>query len=629
MSSYTTVVPREPSDGRAIWSAAIAESHDSDSYSLYVLTAAALHWAVFGDAERHQAALEAVRDGADPRAALGRGAASIPLGGVTRVEKRAYDNGISVKTADGGGYVPCPDRLARVIFKALQQRCHPRLRFRKKRQLVLAAALEPLGVLVVVWLVAVMLWAFAHSDERPGGEPRVRTKAEAGARILGNLLGPTIPLVLGGLVSVGVVGWGVVRIFTRGPFKKVLQPSAWGGGEAQESEDEDEDRREGTSEPVAEEPSPALRVACTACGRRLRVPGEMAGRSVRCPGCRGVVAVPPPLPSTGTVARQRSANKRPKSAPQSGGKVGLILGAVALALGILALTLSLFTFQPALVLPVAGVGLLVGGAGVVLVLKVKGANLGLPITGGAVSVLALVLEVVLLLASPAQPDAAEAPFAGAPGERGRAGNVDAPGGQAPAAAAMNWGEPLDPDGDCTLTPQGDSLSISVPPTPHDILADKAGKSNAPRVLREVEGDFRVQVKVCGSLQPRAKGSIPGRLPFQAAGLLVWGDQDNFLRLVRTGQVRKGNVESIAAFRLRAQGKPNGGKVLAIPDADAYLRLERKGDQVLGSYSPDGRQWTPLGTLPVSFPSKVRVGVMVLNTVQDRLTVRFEELQIGR
>src|SRR5262249_6482140 len=79
LPSYTAVAPRDPSYVRSIWPAVIAESHDSDSYGLYVLTPAAVHWAVFGEEERHQAALEAVRDGADPRAALGRDAASVPL----------------------------------------------------------------------------------------------------------------------------------------------------------------------------------------------------------------------------------------------------------------------------------------------------------------------------------------------------------------------------------------------------------------------------------------------------------------------------------------------------------------------------------------------------------------------
>jgi regulation of enolase protein 1 (concanavalin A-like superfamily) len=428
---------------------------------------------------------------------------------------------------------------------------------------------------------------------------------------------------------VGVVGWGVIRIFTRGPFKKVLQPSAWGGREDQEPEDEDleDEREETTAEPAEEEPSPPLRVACSACGKKLRVPGEMAGRSVRCPGCRGVVAVPAAPPSAGTAARPRSASKRPKPAPKGGSKAGLILGAAALVLGSLALALGLLTSLPAVVLVAAGTGLLTGGAGVVIALRERGVNPRMPIAGGAVSLLALVVAVILLLASPAQPDAVDAPVAVAPGEKGRAGNV--PGGKAPEAAPASWGEPLDPDGDCTITPQGNALTVIVPPTRHDILADKAGKSNAPRVLREVDGDFRVQVKVCGSIHPTAKGSVPGRLPFQAAGLLVWGDQDNFLRLVRTGQIRKGVFESIAAFRLRAQGQPSGGQVLAVPDKDVYLRLERKGKQIEGSYSLDGQQWTPLGALSVPFPARVHVGVMALNTVAERLTVRFEDLQIWR
>jgi len=38
-------------------------------------------------------------------------------------------------------------------------------------------------------------------------------------------------------------------------------------------------------------------ISC-ACGKKLRVKDESAGKRVRCPGCGGIVAVPPSLPET-------------------------------------------------------------------------------------------------------------------------------------------------------------------------------------------------------------------------------------------------------------------------------------------------------------------------------------------
>lgn len=52
-------------------------------------------------------------------------------------------------------------------------------------------------------------------------------------------------------------------------------------------------RSAGTGAPAAPPPpAPSISLACTACGRRLRVPAALAGRSGRCSGCGAVLQVP-------------------------------------------------------------------------------------------------------------------------------------------------------------------------------------------------------------------------------------------------------------------------------------------------------------------------------------------------
>src|SRR5205085_1216703 len=137
-----------------------------------------------------------------------------------------------------------------------------------------------------------------------------------------------------------------------------------------------------------------------------------------------------------------------------------------------------------------------------------------------VSALALVVVAVFMIAAPKKtPDKAPS------------GGGDGPGGTVTAPTGPNWGQPMNPDGDCTITPQGETLTISVPATLH-ALPDVMGKNNAPRVLQEVDGDFSVQVKVCGTIHPQGGPSL------QAAGLLLWSDEGNYVRLVRSGQNRK-------------------------------------------------------------------------------------------
>jgi RNA polymerase sigma factor (sigma-70 family) len=195
----------------------------------------------------------------------------------------------------------------------------------------------------------------------------------------------------------------------------------------------------------------------------------------------------------------------------------------------------------------------------------------------------------------------------------------------PRITLPGWGQPFNPDGDCAITPEADGLVLRLPRTPHDLCAE-AGRVNAPRVLQEVDGDFSAQVKVCGALRPTA---VPGGVAYQAGGLLLWADNRNYVRLERAALNRDGAVHPLAAFEARARGERAGARACDVTQQDAWLRLERRGNRLLGSVSADGRQWTSLEPLEVDFPAKLRVGVAAVNTARQPLSVRFEELQVGR
>lgn len=201
---------------------------------------------------------------------------------------------------------------------------------------------------------------------------------------------------------------------------------------------------------------------------------------------------------------------------------------------------------------------------------------------------------------------------------------------APAAgnpAAVGWGQ-VDPDRDCTITIQGTTLHVTVPPTRHD-LSSETGQTNAPRVLQEVTGDFTVQVKVCGALQPRTAANPPGRVPFQSGGLLVWSDQGNYLRLERAALSRDGKVSSSALFEQRSNGLRTASFMMDIADQDMYLRLERRGEAFSAFVSSDGQHWQPNRRLNAAFPARVQVGVAVINAAQQPLQVRFEGWQLDK
>ena len=68
----------------------------------------------------------------------------------------------------------------------------------------------------------------------------------------------------------------------------------------------------------------------------------------------------------------------------------------------------------------------------------------------------------------------------------------------PPQTLKGWGGAVDPKGDCRIGLDGEKLTIAVPGTKHDLSAE-ASDMNAPRVLREIEGDFIVQLKVSGNV----------------------------------------------------------------------------------------------------------------------------------
>jgi regulation of enolase protein 1 (concanavalin A-like superfamily) len=188
-----------------------------------------------------------------------------------------------------------------------------------------------------------------------------------------------------------------------------------------------------------------------------------------------------------------------------------------------------------------------------------------------------------------------------------------------------WGEANDPDGDCSVTPDGDGLIIEVPGKLHD-LNSEIGKTNSPRVIQEVEGDFVAEIKVAGDFKPGTEPTNPKSLPYTGAGLLLWAGDTNFVRLERAAVIRNGKVGSFVMFERRAQGKKeshNGG----LPAGTAYLRLERRANQLHASTSGDGMRWDALKPFEIDMPSRVTVGLAAVNSSSEPFAARFESFTL--
>ena len=380
-----------------------------------------------------------------------------------------------------------------------------------------------------------------------------------------------------------------------------------------------------------------VRTECPACGHQFVLDAAKAGRSARCPACDSVVTAggsgftsgapvqsQRPLPEAIPEPPPRPRRRRRESS--GGGVAALVLGIIALVLGVPAIAVSWVPFLCIGSLIAAGIGLLLGIMGVAVAMMRREGGLGVSIAGGVVNLLAVLLALVMTAISGVIVASAEE-------ETDSMAAIQAtPAGPRPnpqlAAGQGDWGRRFDPDRDCTFNVQGGALTIDVPPTPHD-LSIELGRTNAPRMLREVDGDFSIQVKVCGDIRPMAAGSIPGRLSYQAGGILLWIDERNYVRLERAALNRNGNIVTYAAYESRANGLPGPSHSLNISDQDTSLRLERRGDQLRAFVSSDGGPWRPQQNIDMDLPARVQIGVAAVNAAQQQLQVRFEGLQVEK
>jgi hypothetical protein len=117
-----------------------------------------------------------------------------------------------------------------------------------------------------------------------------------------------------------------------------------------------------------------------------------------------------------------------------------------------------------------------------------------------------------------------------------------------------WGTAIDADGDCNFVVTEGKLRITAPGPVHG-LSVELEKMNAPRVLREVRGNFVAELTVTGEFGPGEK-TLPQRTPYNGAGLLLMQDEGNYVRLERATRKRNGNDRHYASFQIRENAQPD-------------------------------------------------------------------------
>lgn len=241
---------------------------------------------------------------------------------------------------------------------------------------------------------------------------------------------------------------------------------------------------------------------------------------------------------------------------------------------------------------------------------------------------------------------------------------------APQPLLPGWGKPVDPDKDCKFRRGKDSLTIEMPGGDHDY--DTARKRlNAPRLVREFEGDFEIQVRIridslpsaestandaseddyagLGLEFPRERGkalrrdlfSHPKGLPsFVAAGFLVIPPRP-FCELFRrsqygvagAGKGKEGFATQLSrddegGLGYNACNREWGGWPFKVKPEHVYMRLERRGVFLNCKIGPDGKTWVKIGGINLlGLPSKLKVGFAAFSTSTDPSKVRFDQIKL--
>jgi regulation of enolase protein 1 (concanavalin A-like superfamily) len=188
-----------------------------------------------------------------------------------------------------------------------------------------------------------------------------------------------------------------------------------------------------------------------------------------------------------------------------------------------------------------------------------------------------------------------------------------------------WGTVSDPYGMARFAMNGSALSVEIAGGGVDYAN---GNHVAPVVLQEVEGDFEVSVAIQPGINPDGTSTHANRILWNAAGLLVEWDKDNFARLELCVRQPIGKKEDNRVWAHRVVNKNWKWDEPSIKGANAerplFLRIQRTGPQIKWAHSFDKETWTELEPFSAGeWPKKLKVGVLFVN-----LTTKVEKATVS-
>ncbi|MGD9647914.1 MAG: M56 family metallopeptidase [Pirellulales bacterium] len=193
-----------------------------------------------------------------------------------------------------------------------------------------------------------------------------------------------------------------------------------------------------------------------------------------------------------------------------------------------------------------------------------------------------------------------------------------------ARQIKGFGTVVDPDGDCQFKEHADGVTITVPNTWHDLTyTESYSKRNAPRILQDVTGSFSLEGQVDVFALPTGKRSSGGAYSYVSAGLLLWQDDKNFIRLERAAY-DKSLFIWVERF---ADGKSTPFAHHDISNRAVHLRVTRTENLFTFEASEDGENWERIHREELNLAETLKVGVLAINTTAEEFAAKFEHLKL--
>jgi hypothetical protein len=146
---------------------------------------------------------------------------------------------------------------------------------------------------------------------------------------------------------------------------------------------------------------------------------------------------------------------------------------------------------------------------------------------------------------------------------------------------------------------------------------------SPRIMLPIYGNFTIETSLLATFNTSV----------QSAGIVMWQDENNYLRLERAFRydyhevIFNGMINGV--YSTVAPEVVNPGALLHIPNINpTYLRLVRKGMTYSGYYSTDGLNWNLLANITIDTDYALSVGLYNVIRWAPRLSVSFDYFKVS-